>query len=116
MTKSDNTQDKVAVMKAAMEDKKAADIVVVELKGKTLMADYFVICTANSRPQINGIVDSVREKFRDAGLRKPGVEGLDQSKWVLLDAGDVVGHVFAPDERAFYSLDTFWQHAKPLAP
>lgn len=115
MTKTEKTERKVAVMKAAMEDKKAQDVVVVELKGKTLMADYFVICTAASRPQINAVVDSVREQFRDAGLRKPSVEGQDQSKWVLLDAGDVVGHVFAPEERAFYSLETFWQNAKPLA-
>lgn len=115
MTKSDDVQEKLAAMKAAMEDKKAQDVTVVELKGKTLMADYFVICTAASRPQINAVVDSVREKFRDAGLRKPSVEGLDQSKWVLLDAGDVIGHVFAPEERAFYNLEAFWQNAKPLA-
>jgi ribosome-associated protein len=115
MTKSEQTNSKVAVMKAAMEDKKALDVVVVELKGKTLMADYFVICTATSRPQINAVVDAVREQFRDAGLRKPAVEGQDQSKWVLLDAGDVVGHVFAPDERAFYNLEAFWTNAKPLA-
>jgi ribosome-associated protein len=115
MTKSEQAQDKVAVMKAAMEDKKAQDVIVVELKGKTLMADYFVICTAASRPQINAVVDSVREKFREAGLRKPTMEGLDQSKWVLLDAGDVVGHVFAPEERAFYNLEGFWLNAKPLA-
>lgn len=115
MSNSEQTKDKVAVMKAAMEDKKALDVIVVDLGGKTLMADYFVICTATSRPQINAVVDAVREKFRDAGLRKPSIEGLDQSKWVLLDAGDVVGHVFAPEERAFYNLETFWQNAKPLA-
>ena len=114
MTKSEQTEQKVAVMKAAMEDKKALDVVVVDLRGKTLMADFFVICTAASRPQINAVIDSVREKFREFDLRKPGIEGQDQSTWVLLDSGDVVGHVFAPDERAFYNLEAFWQNAKPL--
>ena len=105
---SDQTNEKLAAMRAAMEDKKAEDIVVLQLEGKSLMADYFVLCTANSRPQINAIVDAVREKFRDEDLRKPTIEGMDDSKWVLLDAGDVVGHVFAPEERAFYNLEGFW--------
>ena len=114
MAKNDRTAEKLAAMKAAMEDKKAEDVVVLELTGKSLMADYFVICTANSRPQINAIVDAVREKFRDQDLRKPSVEGMDQSKWVLLDAGDVIGHVFAPEERSFYNLEGFWQKAPAL--
>jgi ribosome-associated protein len=115
MPKTDKTAEKLAAMKAAMEDKKAEDVVVVELKGKSLMADYFVICTANSRPQINAIVDAVREKFRDENLRKPTIEGMDQSKWVLLDAGEVIGHVFAPDERSFYNLEGFWAKAPSIA-
>jgi ribosome-associated protein len=106
--KQDQTAEKLAAMREAMEDKKAEDIVVLDLGGKSLMADYFVVCTANSRPQINAIVDAVRERFRDDRLRKPSVEGMDDSKWVLLDAGDVVGHVFAPEERAFYNLEGFW--------
>lgn len=115
MSKTDRTEEKLAAMKAAMEEKKADNVVVIDLKGKSLMADYFVICTANSRPQFNAIVDSVRERFRDQELRKPSVEGVDQSKWVLLDAGDVIGHVFAPEERAFYNLEGFWTNAKPVA-
>lgn len=98
-----------------MEDKKAQDVVVIDLKGKSLMADYFVICTASSRPQINAIVEAVREKFRDEDLRKPSIEGMDQSKWVLLDAGDVIGHVFAPEERDFYNLEGFWSKAPSIA-
>jgi ribosome-associated protein len=101
-------------MKAAMEDKKAADVAVVELMGKSLMADYFVICTATSRPQFNAIVEGVREAFKDDNLPKPSVEGLEQATWVLLDAGDVIGHVFAPDERDFYDLESFWNKAQAL--
>lgn len=104
----DRTEEKLAAMRAAMEDKKAEDIVILNLGNRSLMADYFVVCTANSRPQINAIVEAVREKFRDEQLRKPVVEGMDDSKWVLLDAGDVVGHVFAPEERVFYNLEGFW--------
>lgn len=111
MNRIDRTEDKLAAMRAAMEDKKADNVVVLEVRGKTQMADYFVICTANSRPQFNAIVDAVREKFKDEHMSKPIVEGLDQSKWVLLDAGDVIGHVFAPDERDFYNLEGFWAKA-----
>lgn len=116
MAKTEKTAEKLAAMRAAMEEKKGEDVVVLELSGKSLMADYFVICTANSRPQINAIVDAVREKFRDEDLRKPIIEGVDQSKWVLLDAGDVIGHVFAPEERAFYNLEGFWAKAPAIAP
>lgn len=115
MSKTEQTEDKLAAMKAAMEDKKAENVVVIDMRGKSLMADYFVVCTANSRPQFNAIIESVREAYHDRGLRKPSVEGVDQSKWVLLDAGDVIGHIFAPEERAFYNLEGFWAGAKPVA-
>ena len=101
-----------AVIVKALDAKKGENIQLLKTQELTTLADYFVICTATSRPQINAVVDAVREQFRDAGLRKPAVEGQDQSKWVLLDAGDVVGHVFAPDERAFYNLETFWANAR----
>ncbi|HEY3267631.1 MAG TPA: ribosome silencing factor [Armatimonadota bacterium] len=115
MSKSDQTEEKLTAMQAAMEDKKAENVVVIDLRGKSLMADYFVVCTAHSRPQFNAIVEAVRERFRDEELRKPSVEGVDSSKWVLLDAGDVIGHVFAPEERAFYNIEGFWEKAKPVA-
>lgn len=115
LTHSDQTESKLTAIRTAMEEKKADDITVIELKGKSLMADYFIICTAHSRPQMNAIVEAVREKFRDENLRKPTVEGLNDSRWILLDAGDVIGHVMAPEERTFYNLEAFWTNAKPIA-
>lgn len=115
MTPSDDSEKKLQTMVAALEDKKADDIQVIDLHGKTLVADYFVVATAYNRPQFNAIVEAVRERFRDAALPRPLIEGLDESRWVLLDAGEVVGHVMMPEERAFYDLESFWRNARPLA-
>jgi ribosome-associated protein len=115
LTPSDNSELTLNTILDALQDKKAVDIEQIDVRGKTLMADYFVICTATSRPQMNAILDSVREKFRDAGLPRPKVEGEGDSRWFVLDAGVVIAHVMAPDERAFYNLEHFWRNA-PLLP
>jgi ribosome-associated protein len=92
------------------ESKRAEDIVILDLRGQTLMTDYFVICTGTNRVQIRAIVDGMVEGLseqRSRGLR----EGDESGQWVLLDHGDVVIHVFGPEARAFYRLERLWSEA-----
>jgi ribosome-associated protein len=92
------------------EAKHAEEVVVLDLRGQTLVTDYFVIGTGTSRVQIRAIADAIAEGLSDQ--RPRGVrEGDEAAGWVLLDYGDVVVHVFAPDARAFYRLERLWADA-----
>ena len=94
--------------------KKAADLVVLELTGLTVIADYFVICSGESITQVKAIAEFIEEEFSRKGIRPLGIEGLDYSHWVLLDYGDVIIHVFEKETRSYYSLERLWMDAKTL--
>jgi ribosome-associated protein len=96
------------------EDKKAADIVLLELGELTTMADYFVICSGGSERQLDAIADGVIEGMRAERIRPIGREGTASSHWVLVDFGAVVVHVFTPPERDYYSLEKHWSEAKTI--
>jgi ribosome silencing factor RsfS/YbeB/iojap/nicotinate (nicotinamide) nucleotide adenylyltransferase len=96
------------------EDKKAADIVLLDLSGLTTMADYFVICSGGSERQIAAIADGIVGGLRDEKIRPIGREGLAASHWVLVDFGSVIVHVFTPPERDFYQLEKHWAEAKTI--
>jgi len=96
------------------EDKKAADIVLLDLTGLTTLADAFVICSGGSERQIDAIADGIVQGLRDIGIRPIGREGTPDSHWVLLDFGSVVVHVFTPPERDFYQLEKHWSEAKTV--
>ena len=98
----------------AVEDKKAADIVLLELGELTTMADYFVICSGGSERQIGAIADGVLEDLRAEGVRPISREGTPESHWVLLDYGSVIVHVFTPPERDYYQLERHWSGAKTV--
>ncbi len=98
----------------AAEDKKAADIVLLELGELTTLADYFVICSGGSERQLGAIADGVLETLRSDGVRPIGREGEPASHWVLLDFGSVVVHVFTPPERDFYGLEKHWSQARTI--
>jgi len=97
---------------AAAEDKKANRIVALNLAGISLVADYFVICHGNSDTQVQAIVTEIRKRAEEAGVRVRGIEGMDSARWVLIDLGDVVCHVFHRDERDYYNLERLWSDAK----
>ena len=101
-----------AVM-AGAEDKKAHDIVALNLQGISLVADYFVICHGNSDTQVLAIADEIRKRAEEAGFRVR-MEGMDTARWVLIDMGDVVAHVFHKDEREYYHLERLWSDAKAV--
>jgi ribosome-associated protein len=94
------------------EDKKAADIVLLDLTGLTTLADAFVICSGGSERQISAIADGIVEGLREEKVRPYGREGTAESHWVLVDFGSVIVHVFTPPERDYYQLEKHWSGAK----
>lgn len=107
--------DRLAVEAAsAAADKKAKDIVVLDIHELTPMADYFVICSANSGTQVEAVARAVRDRMSHLGVSCRGTEGLDEARWVLLDFGDLVVHVFREEERDFYRLDRLWGDGKTV--
>ncbi|CAH1226542.1 MULTISPECIES: ribosome silencing factor [Paenibacillus] len=96
----------------AADDKKASNIVALDLKGISLVADYFVICHGNSDTQVQSIATEIRKQAHAAGVNIRGIEGMDSARWVLMDLGDVVVHVFHRDEREYYNIERLWSDAK----
>ena len=96
------------------EDKKAADIVLLDLSELTTLADHFVICSGGSERQLEAIADGIIEALRGEGVRPIGREGVAASHWVLIDFGAVVVHVFTPPEREYYQLERHWSEAKTV--
>jgi ribosome-associated protein len=96
------------------EDKKAADIVLLDLSGLTTMADYFVIASGGSERQLDAIADGVISGMRDEKVHAFGREGTAASHWVLVDFASVVLHVFTPPERDYYQLEKAWAEAKVI--
>ena len=96
----------------AADDKKATDIVLLDLSSKTDVCDYFLICTGANPRQVDAIVDEVREKVSaNCGLSPLSCEGREGLSWVLIDYGSVVVHVFKPETRDFYRLEALWGDA-----
>lgn len=98
---------------AAAADKKAEDIVLLDLRGLSSFTDFFLICSGASEPQLKAIASEIRERLRKDHGRKPyAEEGFPASQWVVLDYGDVVIHLFHTDKRPVYSLEDLWGDAK----
>ncbi|MFC4076789.1 ribosome silencing factor [Salinithrix halophila] len=96
---------------AAAEEKKAQRVAILDIRGLSVIADYFVVCHGNSQTQVQAIVEAIKEKMGKAKVTLRGVEGLREARWVLVDLGDVVVHVFHKDERDFYDLERLWGDA-----
>ncbi|MBV7389920.1 MULTISPECIES: ribosome silencing factor [Enterococcus] len=95
----------------AADSKRAVDIVALDVREVSLLADYFMICQANSDRQINAIVEEIVDKEEENGATVKRIEGKDGGKWVLIDLGDLIVHVFSPTEREFYNLEKLWSDA-----
>ena len=99
----------------AVENKKAENIVLLDLRPDAIIADFFVICTGNSDRQIKALADGVREAIKEKYSRLPtSVEGKSESGWVLMDYSDVLVHIFSEEQREFYDLEGFWKQANVL--
>lgn len=102
----------MALVADAVEDKKAMNTVILNLQGISLVADYFVICHGNSETQVQSIASEVKARAEKRGIRVKGIEGYDSARWVLIDLGDVVVHVFHREEREYYHIERLWSDAK----
>lgn len=97
----------------AADDRKAGDITILQTGDVSYLADYFVIATGFSRVQVRAIANSISTMVADQLGRQPlRTEGMSEGRWVLQDYGEVIAHVFMPDDREFYDLEAFWGHAE----
>ena len=92
-------------------DKKAVDIVLLRTSEVTTMADYFVICSGRTDRQLQALATGILDELRSDGIRPIGVEGRGAARWILLDFGSVIVHLFAPEEREYYGLERLWSNA-----
>ncbi|MBT2754652.1 ribosome silencing factor [Mesobacillus foraminis] len=95
----------------AADDKRAEDLMVLNMRGISLISDYFIICHGNSDKQVQAIAREIKEKAYENGFEVKRMEGFDEARWVLIDLGDVVAHVFHRDERSYYNLERLWGDA-----
>ena len=110
MTSSDGLTKALQCAEAAL-DKKAVDLVVLDVAALTSIADYLVICTGRSDRQVQAIAQAIDEHLRQHGHRPIAIEGMNRGQWVLLDYADVIVHVFYKPVREFYDLERLWEHA-----
>jgi ribosome-associated protein len=99
---------------AAAEDKKAADVVVLDLRKAAGFTDFFVIASGTNTRQVRAIADGVMDTLAEEGVKPAHVEGYDRSEWILLDYFDFIVHVFAPETRVFYDLERLWGNAERI--
>ncbi|HEY8759335.1 MAG TPA: ribosome silencing factor [Candidatus Dormibacteraeota bacterium] len=99
------------LIQAAAEDKLAQKPVRIPLKGKTTVADYFVVCEGETDRQVKAIADGIVERTREHGVRPLAVDGYEDASWVLIDFDSVLVHIFLPGERSFYDLESLWSTA-----
>jgi ribosome-associated protein len=92
-------------------DKKATDVVILDIRSQSVIADYFVICSGNNPRQIQAIASAVEDKLSEINVPAKGFEGAADTGWMLLDSGDVIVHIFGPLEREFYRLERLWSAA-----
>ncbi|MGP7819019.1 ribosome silencing factor [Niallia sp. 01092] len=95
----------------AADDKRAENIIALNMKGISLVSDYFIICHGNSDKQVQAIASEIKEKCAEIGVNIKRLEGYHEAKWVLVDLGDIVAHIFHRDERMYYNLERLWGDA-----
>lgn len=109
--------DPAQLAKAAADiasDKKASDVLLLDIRDVTTIADYFVICSGNNPRQIQAIADALGEELKKQGATVLYREGVAETGWVLIDFGDLIVHIFGPKEREYYRLERLWSEAKTV--
>lgn len=106
-----NERELLSTTVKAADDKRAEEIIVLNMKGISLIADYFLICHGNSDKQVQAIAREIKDKAEEKGYSVKKMEGFDEAKWILVDLGDIVAHVFHRDERSYYNLERLWGDA-----
>jgi ribosome-associated protein len=98
-----------------LDEDKAQDIVLIDLKGKSSVADSLIVASGRSHRHVGALADHLLRALKDAGMGRARIEGLPHCDWVLIDAGDVVVHLFRPEVRAFYNIEKIWSVEPPAA-
>lgn len=103
-----NLSHMLEIIKTSADNRGGADIQILDIRGKTSIADYFAIVSGNSTPQLNAIAEEIEEKMAEAGYNTYHHEGNGQSRWIILDYGDIIVHIFHKEMRGFYNLERLW--------
>jgi len=111
--KADSVENQIKTIQTILEDAKALDVVVVDLAGKTTIADYMVVASGRSQRHVGAVADQISRTLRKQGYGRPRVEGLPHCDWVLIDSADVIIHIFRPEVREFYNLEKLWSEHTP---
>lgn len=106
----------LATILAALDDAKAEDIVTLDLEGKSSLADQMVVATGRSDRHVGSVAERVADTLKERGFGTPKMEGMGTCEWVLIDAGDVIVHVFKPEARSFYNIERLWGSDRPAEP
>ena len=109
-----STQELPYAIVDALEEKKGEDILLLDLRGVTELCDYFVLCNGTSDRMLDGLADDLLRKIKTSHKLKGRLEGESREGWLLVDYGQVIVHLFSPDQREYYSLEELWSAGKPL--
>lgn len=102
------TRDKVTALIEIIKEKKGEDIIALDVEDKTIIADWFVICSGTSSLHVKAICDEIDEKYRDLGLELRRTEGYNEARWIVLDFSYILVHIFHPEEREYYNMERLW--------
>ena len=105
---ADSSAGLLELITSSLKDDQAIDVVAIDLRNKTILADYLVIATGRSQRHVGAVAERLVERLKESERRPVGVEGLPRCDWVLIDAGDVIAHVFRQEVREFYNLEKMW--------
>lgn len=112
MAGDEKYKEQALIAARAIDEKKGTDIVIQDVSDLLNITDYFVICTAANNRRVDAIAEEVEEQLtKQCGIKPVSIEGLDDSKWVLMDYGPIVVHIFQPEQRDFYRLEQLWAEA-----
>ena len=106
----------LALIMAWLDDAKAENVVAIDIRGKSSIGDYMVIASGRSDRHVGAIGEQVQRKLKEAAHGRARIEGRPQCDWVLIDAGDIIVHVFRPEVREFYNLEKMWSAERPSDP
>lgn len=110
-----DNKELVQIIAEACDDKRAEDIIALDMNEVSLVADYFIICHGSTERQVQAIAKGIKEKMDELDVNMGRMEGMEQSRWILLDIGDIVCHIFHKDERGYYNLERLWGDAAEVS-
>lgn len=107
-------EEQVKAAYEALDEKQAEDIRIIDIRGISTIADYFIVASGSNQSQLQAMEDSVGQKMKDLGLRQPKLEGNRNSTWILMDYEDFIVHIFSEEDRLFYDLERIWTDGREV--